>query len=46
MLPTVEGTVRDDIVYPIDFDRDGRFEFLVLHGHSPHAAPMQLITLV
>jgi hypothetical protein len=46
VLPTVEGRVRDDDVYPIDFDRDGRFEFLVLHGHSPHMAPMQLITLV
>jgi hypothetical protein len=46
VLPTVEGRVRDDDVHPIDFDRDGRFEFLVLHGHSPHMAPMQLITLV
>jgi hypothetical protein len=45
ILPTVEGTVRDDDVYPIDYDRDGRWEFLVLHGHSPHAAPIQLIAL-
>ena len=45
VLPTVDGTVRDDDVYPIDYDRDGRSEFLVLHGHSPHAAPIQLIAL-
>jgi len=45
VLPTVEGTVRDDDVYPIDYDQDGRSEFLVLHGHSPHAAPIQLIAL-
>jgi hypothetical protein len=45
MLPTVEGTVRDDAVYAIDYDRDGRSEFLVLHGHSLHAAPLQLIAL-
>jgi hypothetical protein len=44
-LPTVPGTVRDDAVYPIDYDRDGRAEFLVLHGHSLHAAPIQLIDL-
>jgi hypothetical protein len=44
-LPTVDGVVRDDDVYPIDFDRDGRWEFLVLHGHSRHAAPIQLIAL-
>ncbi len=44
-LPTVDGTVRDDQVYAIDYDRDGRSEFLVLHGHSPHAAPIQLIAL-
>ncbi len=45
-LPTVEGDVRDDQVYAIDYDRDGRTEFLVLHGHSPHPAPLQLIKLV
>ena len=45
VLPTVEGTVRDDDVYPIDYDQDGRSEFLVLHGHSPYAAPIQLIAL-
>jgi hypothetical protein len=45
VLPAVDGTVRDDDVYPIDYDRDGRSEFLVLHGHSPHAAPIQLIAL-
>ena len=44
-LPTVDGTVRDDAVYPIDYDGDGRSEFLVLHGHSLHAAPIQLIAL-
>jgi hypothetical protein len=44
-LPTVEGTVRDDAVYAIDYDNDGRSEFLVLHGHSLHAAPIQLIAL-
>jgi hypothetical protein len=44
-LPTVPGTVRDDEVYPIDYDRDGRSEFLVLHGHSIHPAPIQLIAL-
>jgi hypothetical protein len=44
-LPTVDGIVRDDAVYAIDYDRDGRSEFLVLHGHSPHAAPIQLIAL-
>jgi hypothetical protein len=44
-LPTVDGEVRDDAVYPIDYDGDGRFEFLVLHGHSLHAAPVQLIKL-
>jgi hypothetical protein len=44
-LPTVPGTVRDDEVYPIDYDRDGKSEFLVLHGHSIHAAPIQLIAL-
>ena len=45
VLPTVPGTVRSDDVYPIDFDRDGRAEFLVLHGHSVHPAPIQLIKL-
>src|SRR5437763_1804044 len=45
MLPTVEGTVRDDAVYAVDYDNDGRSEFLVLHGHSPHAAPLQMIAL-
>ena len=44
-LPTVDGTVRDDAVYAIDYDNDGRSEFLVLHGHSLHAAPIQLIAL-
>jgi hypothetical protein len=44
-LPIVEGVVRDDDVYAIDYDRDGRDEFLVLHGHSPHPAPLQLIKL-
>ena len=44
-LPTVPGTVRDDAVYAIDYDRDGRSEFLVLHGHSLHPAPIQLIAL-
>jgi hypothetical protein len=44
-LPTVDGVVRDDAVYAIDYDCDGRSEFLVLHGHSPHAAPIQLIGL-
>ena len=44
-LPTVPGTVRDDEVYPIDYDRDGKAEFLVLHGHSLHPAPIQLITV-
>ena len=44
-LPTVPGTVRDDEVYPIDYDRDGKSEFLVLHGHSIHPAPIQLIAL-
>ena len=44
-LPTVPGTVRDDEVYPIDYDRDGKSEFLVLHGHSLHPAPIQLITV-
>jgi hypothetical protein len=44
-LPTVDGTVRDDDVYPIDYDRDGKWEFLVLHGHSRHPAPIQLIAL-
>ncbi len=44
-LPAVPGTVRDDAVYPIDYDRDGKAEFLVLHGHSLHAAPLQLIDL-
>jgi hypothetical protein len=44
-LPTVDGIVRDDAVYAIDYDRDGRSEFLVLHGHSPHAAAIQLIAL-
>ncbi len=42
-LPAVPGTVRDDAVYPIDHDGDGKAEFLVLHGHSLHAAPIQLI---
>jgi FG-GAP-like repeat len=45
VLPTVEGTVRDDAVYAIDYDGDGRSEFLVLHGHSLNAAPIQLIGL-
>ena len=45
ILPTVEGTVRDDAVYAIDYNNDGRSEFLVLHGHSLHAAPIQLIAL-
>ena len=45
VLPTVPGAVRSDDVYPIDFDRDGRAEFLVLHGHSIHPAPIQLIKL-
>jgi hypothetical protein len=44
-LPVVPGTVRDDAVYPIDYDRDGKAEFLVLHGHSLHPAPIQLIDL-
>jgi hypothetical protein len=44
-LPAVPGTVRDDAVYAIDYDRDGKAEFLVLHGHSLHAAPIQLIDL-
>ncbi len=44
-LPTVPGTVRDDDVYAIDYDGDGRSEFLVLHGHSIHPAPIQLIAL-
>jgi hypothetical protein len=44
-LPIVEGVVRDDDVYAIDYDRDGRDEFLVLHGHSRHPAPLQLIKL-
>jgi hypothetical protein len=44
-LPTVPGTVRDDEVYAIDYDRDGKSEFLVLHGHSIHPAPIQLIAL-
>jgi hypothetical protein len=44
-LPIVEGVVRDDDVYAIDYDRDGRDEFLVLHGHSPNPAPLQLIKL-
>jgi hypothetical protein len=44
-LPTVPGTLRDDEVYPIDYDRDGKWEFLVLHGHSIHPAPIQLIAL-
>jgi hypothetical protein len=37
--------VRDDEVYAIDYDRDGKSEFLVLHGHSIHPAPIQLIAL-
>jgi hypothetical protein len=45
-LPTVPGTVRDDDVYAIDYDCDGRSEFLVLHGHSLHPAPIQLIKLL
>ena len=44
-LPAVPGTVRDDAVYAIDYDLDGRAEFLVLHGHSLHPAPIQLIDL-
>lgn len=44
-LPTVEGTARDDAVYPIDYDQDGKWEFLVLQGHTLHAAPIQLIPL-
>jgi hypothetical protein len=43
--PTVKGTVRDDDVYPIDIYRNGKTEFLVLHGHSLKPAPIQVIAL-
>ena len=42
--PTVEGGSADAVV-PLDYDGDGRVEFLALNGRNSERGPVQLIAL-
>jgi hypothetical protein len=44
-IPAFKGMGRADDVVPIDHDRDGRWEFLVLNGLSEEPEPVQLLRL-
>ena len=42
--PTVDGGSADAVV-PLDYDGDGRVEFLALNGRNSERGPVQLIAL-
>ena len=44
-VPEVRGGSEDDVV-ALDFDTDGRVDFLALNGRNSAKGPVQLITLV
>lgn len=43
--PVVQGTVRDDEVYPFRINGGNKSAFLVLHGSGRYAGPVQVITV-
>jgi hypothetical protein len=44
-MPELPVRTKADDVFPIDHDRDGRWEFLVLNGFSDDPGPVQLVAV-
>ena len=43
-VPSVTGGSEDDVI-ALDYDADGRSDFLALNGRNSERGPVQLITL-